>query len=278
MSEKNAYIDALEQRIAALEMNDMASITSTTKRYDIPDVEAQKERSKNSSSDFIRDAIIGFADGLTVPFALTAGLSSIGSSKLVIVGGMAELFAGAISMGLGAWLAAVTDEKEFEVNEKREKRSIRAKPAAGEEEIYEVFDEYDIPRTSLMPLADHLIQNFDLWIKFMMDFKLKMEKPDPSKAWISAGVMGASYFLGGIIPMVPYFIAKNVFTALKISIAIAVITLIAFGYIKSLITGTGHKSAVISAIQTLIVGALAVGASYGIVRGVNAALGGAGPV
>lgn len=76
MSEKNAYIDALEQRIAALEMNDMASITSTTKRYDIPDIEAQKERDSNSNGDFIRDAIIGFADGLTVPFALTAGLSS----------------------------------------------------------------------------------------------------------------------------------------------------------------------------------------------------------
>jgi len=273
MSEKNGYIDALEQRIRALEMNDMASITSTTKRYDIPDVEAQKER-ENNSSDFIRDAIIGFADGLTVPFALTAGLSSIGSTRLVIIGGLAELFAGAISMGLGAWLAAVTDEKEFEVNEKREKRSIRAKPAAAEEEIYEVFDDYSISRTSLMPLADHLIQNFDLWVKFMMDFKRKMEKPDPSKAWISAGVMGASYFLGGIIPMVPYFVAKNVNTALKISISIAVVVLIAFGYIKSLITGTGHKSAVISAGQTLIVGALAVGASYGIVRGVNAALGG----
>lgn len=83
----------------------------------------------------------------------------------MIVGGLAELFAGAISMGLGAWLAAVTDEKEFEVNEKREKRSIRAKPAVSEEEIYEVFDEYNIPRTSLMPLADHLIQNFELWVK-----------------------------------------------------------------------------------------------------------------
>src|SRR5258708_5613499 len=109
----------------------------------------------------------------------------------------------------------------------------------------------------------------------MMTFKLKMEKPDPSKAWISAGAMAAPSSLGGIIPMVPYFVAKNVFTALKISISIAVVVLIAFGYIKSLITGTGHKGAVISAVQTLVVGALAVGASYGIVRGVNAALGGA---
>ena len=129
-------------------------------------------------------------------------------------------------MGLGAWLAAVTDEKEFVVNEKREKRSIRAKPAAGEEEIYEVFTEYNIPRTSLMPLADSPrpeLRPVDkgeqplfsrrlkmLTSQFMMDFKLKMEKPDPSKAWISAGVMGASYFLGGIIPpMIPYFVTKR---------------------------------------------------------------------
>ena len=115
-----------------------------------------------------------------------------------------------------------------------------------------------------------------LTCQFMMDFKLKMEKPDPSKAWISAGVMGASYFLGGIIPMIPYFIAKErLHRAQDVSISIAVVVLVVFGYIKSLITGTGHKSAVISAIQTLVVGALAVGASYGIVRGVNAALGGA---
>jgi vacuolar iron transporter family protein len=109
-----------------------------------------------------------------------------------------------------------------------------------------------------------------------MDFKLKLEKPDPSRAWISAGVMGLSYFLGGIIPMIPYFAVKNVNTALFISIGITIVILVVFGYSKALITGTGQKSAVVSAIQTLLVGALAAGASYGIVRGVNASLGGAG--
>jgi VIT1/CCC1 family predicted Fe2+/Mn2+ transporter len=110
----------------------------------------------------------------------------------------------------------------------------------------------------------------------MMDFKLKLEKPDPSRAWISAAVMGMAYFLGGIIPMIPYFAVKHVNTALFISIVITVIILLIFGYSKSIITGTGHKSAAFSAIQTLIVGALAAGASYGIVRGVNASLGGMG--
>ena len=110
----------------------------------------------------------------------------------------------------------------------------------------------------------------------MMDFKIRTEKPDPSRAWISAGVMGMSYFLGGIIPMIPYFAVKNVNTALIASICITVVILIVFGYSKALLTGTGHKSATFSAIQTLFVGALAAGASYGIVRGVNASLGGSG--
>ena len=108
-----------------------------------------------------------------------------------------------------------------------------------------------------------------------MDFKMKLEKPDPSRAWISAGVMGMSYFLGGIIPMIPYFVVKNVTSALFFSIAITIVILLGFGYVKSIITGTGQKSAFYSAFQTLIIGALAAGASYGIVRGVNAASGGA---
>ena len=116
----------------------------------------------------------------------------------------------------------------------------------------------------------------DAFPKFMMNFKLKLEEPDPSRALISAGVMGMSYFLGGIIPMIPYFAVKNVNTALFISITITIIILLVFGYTKSIITGTGQKSAVISALQTLVVGALAAGASYGIVRGVNASLGGGG--
>jgi predicted membrane protein (TIGR00267 family) len=108
----------------------------------------------------------------------------------------------------------------------------------------------------------------------MMHFKLKVEEPDPSRALISAGVMGMSYFLGGIIPMIPYFAVKNVNTALYISIVITIIILLIFGYSKSIVTGTGQKSAVISALQTLAVGAVAAGASYGIVRGVDASLSG----
>lgn len=114
---------------------------------------------------FVRDSIIGFADGLTVPFALTAGLSSLGSSKVVILGGLAELFAGSISMGLGAYLAAKTDLKHYEVEEKRERREVKDCPAAEEEEIYDIFDQYGIPRLASAGVVESLKKDEDAWVK-----------------------------------------------------------------------------------------------------------------
>lgn len=146
--------------------------------------------------EFVRDAIIGFADGLTVPFALTAGLSSLGSSKLVIIGGLAELFAGAISMGLGAYLAAVTEKKHYEVEEQRERREVKDSPQAEEDEIYEIFEQYGITRKEARGVVDGLKANEDMWVRFMMDFELKLEKPATNKAWIEGLVMGLAYFLG----------------------------------------------------------------------------------
>ncbi|OCK86090.1 DUF125-domain-containing protein [Lepidopterella palustris CBS 459.81] len=217
----------------------------------------------------VRDTIIGFADGLTVPFALTAGLSSIGSSRLVIVGGLAELFAGAISMGLGAYLAAVTERKHYEVEEAREKREVEEAPEAEEEEIYEIFAAYGMNRDTVLPIVEHLKGNKEMWVKFMMAFELNLQRPNVSRAWISALVMGLSYFLGGLVPMIPYFALHNVNDALFASIGITVVILLTFGYIKAIVTGTTKTSAVWSAIQTLCVGVVAAGSSYGIVRGIN---------
>lgn len=146
--------------------------------------------------DLVRDCIIGFADGLTVPFALTAGLSALGSSKLVILGGLAELFSGSISMGLGAYLAAVTDKKHWEVEEKRERREVAECPQAEEEEIYEIFETYGISREECRGVVTGLRANEDMWVQFMMDFELKLEKPATNKAWIEGLVMGIAYFLG----------------------------------------------------------------------------------
>lgn len=236
-------------------------------------------------SDIVRDVIIGFADGLTVPFALTAGLSSVGSLNLVILGGLAELFAGAISMGLGAFLAAVTERKHYQVEEAREFREVNACPEMEEKEIYDIMAEYGLDRKRIEPMVEGLMANKDMWVKvckffnpaitslttvqFMMDFELKLEKPKTSRAWISALSMGLSYFFGGLVPMIPYFAYKNINHALFTSIGVTVVILVVFGYVKAIITGCTRNDALISSLQTLLVGVIAAGTSYGIVRGFN---------
>jgi len=146
--------------------------------------------------ELVRDAIIGFADGLTVPFALTAGLSSLGSAKLVILGGLAELFAGSLSMGLGAYLAAVTEAKHYEVEELRERAEVKEKPLAEEDEVYEIFEQYGIERAQSKGVVEGLKANEDMWVRFMMDFELKLEKPRTKMAWIEGIVMAVTYFFG----------------------------------------------------------------------------------
>ncbi|KAF2683805.1 DUF125-domain-containing protein [Lentithecium fluviatile CBS 122367] len=219
----------------------------------------------------VRDAIIGFADGLTVPFALTAGLSSVGSSRLVIIGGLAELFAGSISMGLGAYLASLTDAKHYRVEELRERREVEEVPHAEEQEIYDIMSEYAIPPSASKPLVDVLKADKEAWIRFMMKFELNLEKPATSRLYQSALAMGLSYFVGGLIPMVPYFALKRVNYALFVSIGVTVVMLVAFGYGKAVVTGSGRRDACWSAVQTLAVGVAAAGVSYGIVTGIERA-------
>ncbi|KAK5140666.1 hypothetical protein LTR04_002893, partial [Oleoguttula sp. CCFEE 6159] len=153
------------------------------------------EEKHTRHSDIVRDVIIGFSDGLTVPFALTAGLSSLGSARLVILGGLAELFSGSISMGLGAYLAGVTERKHYEVEEARERREVKEQPAAEEDEIYEIMGGYGLDRATVHPMVMALKENPDAWVKFMMDFELKLEKPRLSREWISGLMMGLSYFI-----------------------------------------------------------------------------------
>ncbi|KAF2029545.1 DUF125-domain-containing protein [Setomelanomma holmii] len=223
-------------------------------------------------SEILRDAIIGFADGLTVPFALTAGLTAAGSSNIVIIGGTAELFAGAISMGLGAWLAAKTEATHFEVEEARERREVREMPGAEEEEIYEVFGKYSIPRANVSPIVEALKKDEDMWVKFMMDFELQLVRPALSRAWISALVMGLTYLLGGLTPMIPYFPFNNVNHALFTSVGITFVLLVVFGWIRSVLTGSKGRAIISSIVQTVAVGAIPAGTSYGIVREISKAL------
>ena len=148
-------------------MTDQESLTALPQRTEktpASSVTVHKERHKGNGY-LIRDSIIGFSDGVTVPFALTAGLSSLGNTKIVILGGLAELFAGAISMGLGAFLAAVTEKKHYEVEEARERREVKDCPAEEEDEIYEIFEKYGIQRHESKGAVDALIANEEMWIQ-----------------------------------------------------------------------------------------------------------------
>ncbi|KAI8972039.1 Ccc1 family [Mycotypha africana] len=215
------------------------------------------------SAEIVRDTIIGLSDGLTVPFALAAGLSSLGSSKIVIYGGAAELVSGAISMGLGGYLAARSEIDHYKTERHREEREVIECPEDEEEEIVEILEPYGLDRETIQPLIEKLKRDPEKWVDFMMKFELNLEMPDPRRSWISALTIGSSYFLGGLIPLLPYCFIDDATFALYISVAITSLTLLVFGFIKSRLVNP--NSAVSGAIQTLLIGAIAAGASYGIV-------------
>ena len=226
--------------------------------------------SLGSSADILRDVIIGFSDGVTVPFALTAGLSSLGSTKLVIIGGLAELFSGMISMGLGAYLAAVTERDSYRSQEQREGlHGARCLPGEQRSEIFEILDRYGVSRDAAGPLVDELCADKGQWVRFKMDFGLKMDEPEVHRAWVSGVTMGLSYFVGGLIPMIPYFVLESVRQALLVSIAVTVVILLVFGYVKNYVAIRNHRAGLWGAVQTLIIGVLAAGTSYIIVKSLD---------
>ncbi|KAJ4165156.1 hypothetical protein LMH87_006802 [Akanthomyces muscarius] len=218
------------------------------------------------TTDILRDVIIGFSDGLTVPFALTAGLSSLGSSKIVIMGGLAELFSGMISMGLGAYLAAVTERDHYASQEERERCNVDAMPDAQRSEVYAILERYAVSRAAAQPLVDELCRNRAHWARFMVDFSLRLERPNIHRAWISGVTMGLSYLVGGLIPMIPYFVMPHVGQAFLVSIAVTAVILLIFGYVKNYVAIRNHRAGLWGAIQTLIIGVLAAGTSYIIIK------------
>jgi vacuolar iron transporter family protein len=244
------------------------SSTRANPRTFIPPTERHAENHADNG-DVIRDIIIGFSDGLTVPFSLMAGLSSLGSTKLVIMGGLAELFSGMISMGLGAYLAAVTERDHYTSEEKRERREVETMPAEECEELFAILGGYDISRAAAAPLIDELCRSPEQWVRFMMDFELKLEKPNVGRAWISALTMGLSYFFGGLIPMIPYFVMQRAQEALFISIAITLVVLLVFGFVKNYVTIKTNRAGLWGALQTVVIGVLAAGTSYAIVRALD---------
>ncbi|KAM7212143.1 VIT family domain containing protein [Rhypophila decipiens] len=219
------------------------------------------EQHSTNHNEIIRDVIIGFSDGLTVPFALTAGLSSLGNTRLVIMGGLAELFSGMISMGLGAYLAAASERQHWEAEHARESWEVDHCPAMERAEIYDILADYGISKEAGDMVVRDLCkrENKTDWVRFMMDFELRLSEPDVGRAWVSAFTMGLSYFVGGLIPMVPYFFMGSAMSALGVSCVITAVVLLAFGYLKSWVTIRTRKAGLWGAVQTLVIGALAMG-------------------
>jgi vacuolar iron transporter family protein len=219
------------------------------------------------SSDSVRDVVIGLADGLTVPFALAAGLSGVvASTRLVVVAGLAEIAAGSIAMGLGGYLAARGDAEHYASEKLREEREIVERTHDEEEEIYEIFEQYAVPRDAATPVLNALKQNPAAWVDFMMRFELGLEAPAPNRAHRSALTIATSYILGGLIPLLPYMLATDAYAALRLSVIITLVALACFGAVKGQLLGTGWLR---SAIQTTLIGGAAAAAAYALARLLN---------
>ncbi len=215
------------------------------------------------STELVRDVVIGMSDGLTVPFALAAGLSgAVGSSHIVVLAGLAEIAAGSIAMGLGGYLAARSDVEHYASERRREEKEIVERTRDEEEEIYQIFEEYGVTRTESDSVLLALKRNPKAWVDFMMRFELGLEKPASFRARQSAAVIAFSYIAGGFIPLIPYMLLQ-VSSALRASVVITLIALFFFGAVKGRLTGGGTWK---SALQTVLIGGLAAGAAYILAR------------
>ncbi len=207
------------------------------------------------SSDILKDIVIGMSDGLTVPFALAAGLSSaVDSTAIVLTAGIAEIIAGSIAMGLGGYLAGKTEADHYQSELKREYLETELYPNREKDEVREVFAEYGLKKSTQDLIAEELALNKDQWVRFMMRFELGMEEPDPKRARQSALNIGGAYIVGGLIPLVPYYFAADVTTGLKWSVIITLIALMIFGYFKNKLIGQNPWS---GAWRTASIGAAA---------------------
>ena len=216
------------------------------------------------SSDTVRDIVIGMADGLTVPFALAAGLAgAVEASRLIVVAGLAEIAAGSIAMGLGGYLAARGDAEHYASERLREEREIVEKTDFERHEVLEILESYGLTRGESAPILAAFERNPKVWVDWMMRFELGLEEPHPDRAKHSAATIAGSYIAGGLIPLAPYILVTRAATALEFSIAATLIALAAFGYVKGRFTGAPP---VRSSIRTTLIGGLAAGAAYAIAR------------
>jgi VIT1/CCC1 family predicted Fe2+/Mn2+ transporter len=217
-----------------------------------------------TAGEVVRDVVIGMSDGLTVPFALAAGLSgAIDNSRIVVIAGLAEIAAGSIAMGLGGYLAAKSDAEHYASERERETREVQEIPEEEAREVQKVFADYGLSHEESIPVVEALTRKPKQWVDFMMRFELGLEEPDPRRALRSALTIAASYVAGGIIPLSPYMAMHSARAALEWSVVVTLIALGVFGYIKGRFTGA---HAVRSAMQTVVIGGLAAGAAFLLAR------------
>jgi vacuolar iron transporter family protein len=214
----------------------------------------------------VRDTVIGMSDGLTVPFALAAGLSgAVTSTGIIVTAGLAEIAAGSIAMGLGGYLAARSDAEHYVREREREELEVREKPAAEAAEVMELLQSYGLTAEESAPIVDAFSRRPKAWVDFMMRFELGLEKPDPRRALVSALTIAGAYVAGGLIPLSPYFFFPAVRTSLVLSVAVTLMALGLFGYVKGHFTGTAPLR---GALQTVLIGGLAAAAAFAIARAI----------
>jgi VIT1/CCC1 family predicted Fe2+/Mn2+ transporter len=220
-----------------------------------------------TASNVVRDIVIGMSDGLTVPFALAAGLTgAIEQTGIIVTAGLAEIAAGSIAMGLGGYLAAKSDAEHYAKEREREKREVAEIPHEEMREVAEVFQAYGLTEEETWPIVQALKRQPKNWIDFMMRFELGLEKPEPRRALTSAVTIAGAYVAGGLVPLAPYIFTHTASAALLISVALTLFALFVFGYVKGRFTGTKPLR---SALQTTLIGSVAAGAAFAIARAIS---------
>jgi VIT1/CCC1 family predicted Fe2+/Mn2+ transporter len=220
-----------------------------------------------TASETVRDIVIGMSDGLTVPFALAAGLSgAVDATTIIITAGLAEVAAGAIAMGLGGYLAAKTDAEHFASELAREERETKEVPEIEAAEVADIFKSYGLSDETVASVVNGIRADKKRWVEFMMRFELGLEQPDPKRARRSALTIALSYIAGGMVPLAPYFFFRTVHSALVGSVIFTLLALLVFGYIKGRFT---TARPIRSALQTVIVGGLAATAAFLIAKAIG---------
>jgi len=217
-------------------------------------------------SEILTDIVIGMSDGLTVPFALAAGLSgAVGQDhiNLIWIAGLAEIAAGSIAMGLGGYLAGKTEVDHYNSELRREHEEVEKLPDVEKEEVREFFSNLGLSHEVQAMAVEEMTKDKEKWVDFMMKYELGLDKPDPQRARKSAFNIGFSYVVGGLIPLSPYFFVDNGLAGLKISTIITLICLFIFGYFKSKLTGVNPLS---GAIRVMVIGALAAGCAFAVAK------------